>query len=117
VIAAGAVSLAVIWEAAWTASGASNKTGWLTTIYDGAGELMPIYEDKSFLPSLHLPYLGQTDLPGSDAPVNPPQPPPQKKSSKRTASTGARNTPPREAAKRAVNVSARKGIKRRLRKI
>jgi hypothetical protein len=28
---------------------------------------MPIYEDKVFLWSVHLGYLGRDDLPGSDA--------------------------------------------------
>jgi hypothetical protein len=75
VIAAGAVTLAAIWQAAWTASGASSGTTWLTKTYDGAKDLQPIYEDLAFLRSLHLQYLGQADLPGSDAPVNPPAPP------------------------------------------
>ena len=35
---------------------------------------MPIYENKELLRSLHLHYLGQADLPGSDAPKNPPAP-------------------------------------------
>ena len=43
--------------------------------YDGTKDLMPVYEDKKFLPSLHLQYLGKADLPGSDAPATPPAPP------------------------------------------
>jgi hypothetical protein len=75
VIAAGAVTLGAIWAAAWKLSGASEESPWLTKVFDGAKELMPIYEKKGFLPSLHLTYLGQADLPGSDAPQNPPPPP------------------------------------------
>jgi hypothetical protein len=75
VIAAGAVTLGAIWAAAWKLSGASEGSTWLTKVYDGAKDLMPIYEDKDFLRSLHLAYLGQSDLPGSDAPQNPPPPP------------------------------------------
>ncbi len=76
VIAAGAVTLGAIWAAAWTLSGASDESAWLTTVFDGPNDLMPVYEDKDFLPSLHLKYLGQNDLPGSDAPPDPPPPPP-----------------------------------------
>jgi hypothetical protein len=75
VIAAGAVTLGAIWAAAWKLSGASKDSAWLTTVFDGTNDLMPIYEDKEFLRSLHLHYLGQDDLPGSDAPQNPPPPP------------------------------------------
>jgi hypothetical protein len=75
VIAAGAVTLGAIWAAAWKLSGASEGSAWLTKVFDGVNDLMPIYEEKDFLRSLHLPYLGQDDLPGSDAPQNPPPPP------------------------------------------
>jgi hypothetical protein len=75
VIAAGAVTLGAIWAAAWKLSAASEGSAWLTKVFDGANDLMPIYEEKDFLRSLHLPYLGQDDLPGSDAPQNPPPPP------------------------------------------
>jgi hypothetical protein len=75
VIAAGAITLGAIWAAAWKLSGASDDSAWLTTVFDGTNDLMPIYEDKEFLQSLHLAYLGQDDLPGSDAPQNPPPPP------------------------------------------
>jgi hypothetical protein len=75
VIAAGAVTLAAIWQAAWTLSGASSTTSWLKTIYDGNKDILPIYEKPAFLPSLHLQYLGQADLPGSNAPTTPPSPP------------------------------------------
>ena len=64
-----------IWAAAWKLSGASEGSAWLTKVFDGANDLMPIYEEKDFLRSLHLRYLGQDDLPGSDAPQNPPPPP------------------------------------------
>ena len=84
VIAAGAVTLAAIWRAAWNASGASSSASWLTHTYDGTTDLMRIYEDKNFLHSLHLPYLGQADLPGSDAPTNPPRPPATKTPAKET---------------------------------
>jgi len=75
VIAAGAVTLGAIWEAAWKLAGASDRDKWLTQTYNGARDLMPIYEKQEFLRSLHLPYLGQKDLPGSDAPQNPVAPP------------------------------------------
>ena len=75
VIAAGAVTLGAIWEAAWDLGGKPDSTGWLGASYDGKKDLMPVYEDKAFLPSLHLKYLGKTDLPGSDAPANPSAPP------------------------------------------
>jgi hypothetical protein len=75
VIAAGAVTLGAIWAAAWKLSGASEGSAWLTKVFDGANDLMPIYEEKDFLRSLHLKYLGQDDLPGSDAPQDPPPPP------------------------------------------
>lgn len=75
VIAAGAVTLGAIWQAAWRLSGAAKDAEWLTKAFNGPKELMPIYQNKEFLPSLHLPYLGQADLPGSDAPKNPPRPP------------------------------------------
>jgi hypothetical protein len=84
VIAAGAVTLGAIWSAAWTLSGASEGSAWLTTVFDGANDLMPIYDDTGFLRSLHLSYLGQEDLPGSDAPNNPP-PPPSSSARKKTA--------------------------------
>jgi hypothetical protein len=70
VIAAGAVTLGAIWQAAWTSSGQSDTAAWLTTTYDGTKDLMPIYEDKEFLRSLHSQYLSSADLPGSDAPRN-----------------------------------------------
>ncbi len=75
VIAAGAVTLGTIWQAAWTLAGKPDTTPWLATAYDGTKDLMPVYEDKKFLPSLHLQYLGKADLPGSDAPATPAPPP------------------------------------------
>jgi hypothetical protein len=87
VIAAGAVTLGAMWAAAWKLSGASKTSPWLKKVYDGTADLMPIYEKKGFLRSLHLKYLGQEDLPGSDAPQDPPQPPgnaPKKKPAKKT---------------------------------
>jgi hypothetical protein len=74
-IAAGAVTLAAIWQSAWALAGTSDTTLWLAKTYDGTEDLMPIYEDKEFLRSLHLKYLGKSDLPGSDAPGSPPAPP------------------------------------------
>jgi len=89
VIAAGAVTLAAIWQAAWNISGASGGTSWLSKTFDGTTQLMPVYEDKGFLPSLHLPYLGKDDLPGSDAPVNPPAPPAPKPAAKKKTGKAA----------------------------
>jgi hypothetical protein len=74
VIAAGAVTLGALWQAAFTLAGTPDSDPWLSATYDGAKDLMPIYEDNTFLPSLHLAYLGKTDLPGSDAPSSPPKP-------------------------------------------
>jgi hypothetical protein len=120
VIAAGAVTLAAIWQAAWTASGASSNAGWLSTVFDGTKDLMPVYEDKNFLRSLHMQYLGQADLPGSDAPANPPSPPAAKapkkstkakKSPKRIKKASAKRVAkkaPRTAAKRTSKKAARK---------
>lgn len=71
VIAAGAVTLAALWDAA----GAGAAAGWRNLPAFAKEDLMKIYEDPKFLPSLHLQYLGQSELPGSDAPKNPPQPP------------------------------------------
>ncbi|KAB7754253.1 Nal1-like putative serine protease [Mycolicibacterium mucogenicum] len=95
VIAAGAVTLGALWTAAWKLSGASKDSPWLTKVYDGTKDLMPIYEDKNFLRSLHLKYLGQDDLPGSDAPKNPPPPPggPAKKPAKQVAKKAAKKVP------------------------
>ncbi len=75
VIAAGAVTLAALWEAAWQLGKSHGDAPWLSTAYDGAADLQPIYEDTAFLRSLHLAYLGQADLPGSNAPTNPLPPP------------------------------------------
>jgi hypothetical protein len=90
VIAAGAVTLAAIWQAVWAASGASSNTSWLSETYDGTKDLMPVYEDLTFLRSLHLQYLGQADLPGSDAPANPPAPPAAKPKAKKKATGKAK---------------------------
>lgn len=95
VIAAGAVTLGAIWAAAWTLSGAPDDAAWLATVYDGTTDLMPVYEDKDFLRSLHLSYLGQDDLPGSDAPQDPP-PPPDGSSRQKTASKKAAKRAPRK---------------------
>ncbi|CQD18505.1 hypothetical protein BN1232_04247 [Mycobacterium lentiflavum] len=112
VIAAGAVTLGAMWAAAWKLSGASKSSAWLTTVFDGATDLMPIYEDKDFLRSLHLAYLGQDDLPGSDAPQHPPPAPhgdaparssPKNKTAQKRAATKARGvkaTAKRPAPKR-----------------
>ncbi len=116
VIAAGAVTLAAIWQAAWTASGASSSTSWLTRIYDGTKDLMPIYENDEFLRSLHLPYLSQTDLPGSDAPVNPPTPPAAKTPAKKTAGKNARKTPAKKGARKTGQTPAKRIPKKRTRK-
>jgi hypothetical protein len=75
VIAAGAVTLAAIWQAAWELAGQPDDSAWLSKSYDGTTDLMPIYEEENFLRSLHLQYLGKDDLPGSDAPTEPPPPP------------------------------------------
>lgn len=99
IIAAGAVTLGAIWAAAWKLSGASDDSPWLDTHFDGTSDLMPIYEDKAFLRSLHLAYLGQDDLPGSDAPSDPPAPPsdsPQKTAKRQQASKTTTKKAPRK---------------------
>ena len=108
-IAAGAVTLAAIWQAAWTASGASSSTSWLSTTYDGAKDLMPIYEGDRFLRSLHLPYLGQADLPGSDAPVTPPSPPPAKTPTKTPTKKSATKTTVKKVAKKSSSHVVKQG--------
>ncbi|KIU18595.1 hypothetical protein TL10_01865 [Mycolicibacterium llatzerense] len=79
------MTLGALWSAAWKLSGAPKDSPWPTKVYDDTMDLMPIHEDKNFLRSLHLKYLGQDDLPGSDAPKNPPPPPgsPAKKAAKK----------------------------------
>lgn len=108
VIAAGAVTLAAIWQAAWTISGESTNAKWLTSTYDGNKDLLPIYEDKTFLRSLHLTYLGQADLPGSDAPVNPPSPPAAKASAKTTTGGAVKKAPVKKAAKKVKRPTKKK---------
>ena len=46
VIAAGAVTLGAMWQAAWRLSGAAEDAEWLTKAFNGEKELMPIYENK-----------------------------------------------------------------------
>jgi hypothetical protein len=113
VIAAGAVTLAAIWQAAWIASGAPSNASWLTKVYDGNKDLLPIYEDSKFLRSLHMQYLGQVDLPGSDAPTTPPPPPTPKTTTKKKTTAG--NTSG-STTKKAVNKSKKstpKGTKKK----
>lgn len=107
VIAAGAITLAAIWEAAWVASGVSSPQ-WLGTTYDGAKDLMPIYEKQDFLRSLHLKYLGQADLPGSDAPDNPPPPPAEKAAATKGRTRGGRKTVSGKPARKAVRSPKRR---------
>jgi hypothetical protein len=116
VIAAGAVTLAAIWQAAWTVSGASSSARWITNTYDGTKDLMPIYEDKNFLRSLHLPYLSQADLPGSDAPINPPSPPVPKTPAKKNPGKKAAKEPAKKVAKKARQQPAKKASKKGARK-
>jgi hypothetical protein len=78
VIAAGAVTLAAIWQAAWNLAGLKKAPSWVGTTYEGTKNLMPVYEDPKFLISLHLQYLSVAQLPGSNALTNPPQPPQKK---------------------------------------
>jgi hypothetical protein len=100
VIAAGAVTLGAMWEAAWKLSGASQDSAWLTKVFDGAKDLMPIYEDQNFLPSLHLAYLGRDDLPGSDAPAHPPPPPHDHAPTGAARDRGRASARPRSSAKK-----------------
>jgi len=113
VIAAGAVTLAAVWEAAWTASGASSRTNWLTTTYSGSRDLKHIYENKGFLRSLHLQYLGQSDLPGSDAPINPPLPPAAKKPAKKPPTKSTQKPIAKKGEKRAAKLPAKRGAKKK----
>jgi hypothetical protein len=98
VIAAGAVTLGALWTAAWKLSGAPDDSPWLTTVFNGTQDLMPIYENTEFLRSLHLKYLGQADLPGSNAPHDPPPPP----SSTPAKKAPAKKAPAKKAAKKAA---------------
>jgi hypothetical protein len=105
VIAAGAVTLGAIWEAAWKLSRSVEGSKWLTRTFDGTTDLMPLYEDRAFLRSLHLGYLGQADLPGSDAPKDPPPPP---------AGSAPRNqSAQRHAAARKADAGKKKDTSRR----
>ena len=72
-IAAGAVTLGAIWNAVWTIAKPSASVSWLNTSFVGETDILPIYEAKDFLPSVHMPYFGADDLPGSNAP-NPARP-------------------------------------------
>lgn len=65
VIAAGAALLAVLWEAAWTASGKNPSS--LTASAIAQAEIQKLYEDLTFLPSLHLRKLPPEELPGDPA--------------------------------------------------
>ena len=116
VIAAGAVTLAAIWQAAWTVSGASSNARWLTSTFDGTKDLMPIYEDKSFLRSLHLQYLGQADLPGSDAPINPPLPPAASAMKTKPAAKKAVKTVAKPHAKKVAKKAPKTPTKKAIRK-
>ncbi len=116
VIAAGAVTLAAIWQAAWTASGATGA-GWLSETYK-ATDLQTIYEGQGFLHSLHMQYLGQADLPGSDAPDDPPKPPTaatlkpatKKKAATKTAAKkkSAKKTAAKKTAKKQIKNTTRR---------
>jgi hypothetical protein len=66
-IADGIRTLASIWQAA-----VGKSTTWLAEEgkMDGTNDLMPIYEDLGFLPSLHLGNYTQNMIPGSDAPAS-----------------------------------------------
>lgn len=66
-IADGIRTLASIWQAA-----VGKDASWLAGQPKLVGEtdLMPIYEDLSFLSSLHLANFTQAMIPGSDAPVS-----------------------------------------------
>lgn len=104
VIAAGAITLGALWQAAWTITGADPSSLPAEPFTDKQA-ITDIYEDPDFLRSLHLTYLGQKDLPGSDAPDNPPSPPAQKTPAKKAA---ANKRAPAKAAKKAANRPARK---------
>ncbi|BBY62816.1 Nal1-like putative serine protease [Mycolicibacterium helvum] len=113
VIAAGAVTLSALWAAAWKLSGAANDSDWLTTVLDGTTDLMPIYQDKDFLTSLHLKYLGQDDLPGSDAPQNPPPPPSSAPAKKAARKAPAKKASGKQAAHQAAPAKATKKAARK----
>jgi hypothetical protein len=110
VIAAGAVTLGALWQAAWTISGAEASSLPATAFTDQQA-IIDIYEDKGFLTSLHLPYLGQKDLPGSDAPVKPPPPPAQKTGAKK-----GRKSVVKKITKKASKKSRKKAVKKAVKK-
>jgi hypothetical protein len=113
VIAAGAITLGALWQAAWTISGAQTSSIPAKAFTDQQA-IIEIYEDKEFLPSWHLPYLGQKDLPGSDAPENPPQPPAKKTLAKKRAKTVKKAA--KKATKRSVKKAAQKRAKKAVKK-
>lgn len=83
-IAAGAVTLAAIWNAVWIIAKPGTSVGWLKTTFVGEPDIRTIYEAKDFLPSVHLPYFGRADLPDSNAP-DPAKPLPAQKSETKPA--------------------------------
>lgn len=114
VITAGAVTLGALWQAAWTISGAEASSLPATAFMDQPA-IVKIYEDKEFLTSLHLPYLGQKDLPGSDASEDPPTPPAQKTAAKK-GTKGASKKAAKKSAKKPVKKAAKKTAKRAAKK-
>ena len=86
-IAAGAVTLGAIWNAVWSIAKPGASIPWLNTTFVGEPAIREIYEAKDFLPSVHLPYFGADDLPGSNAP-NPAKPLPSLKVAAKKAPAG-----------------------------
>jgi hypothetical protein len=115
VIAAGAVTLGALWQAAWTISGA-DASSLPATAFTDQQAIIDIYEDKGFLTSLHLPYLGQKDLPGSDAPENPPPPPAQKTAAKKGRKRAVKKTV-KKAGKKSAKKPAKKARKKAVKKM
>ncbi len=53
----GALTLAMIWDAAWNVGGGNDRTGWDLSAVDRA-QLQALYEDTGFVESLDLDHIG-----------------------------------------------------------
>jgi hypothetical protein len=104
-IADGIRTLASIWQAA-----VGKDATWLANEPKIVGEtdLMPIYEDLAFLPSLHLGNYTQAMIPGSDAPASGR---PRASASPASKPPASRRQPGRKPAVRPAAKPTRKRVK------
>ena len=96
VIAAGAVTLGAFGRQPGTSLAAGTMRLGLRRPLTAPTTLMAIYENTRF-PAIASPsYLGQADLPGSDAPEDPPEPPSGGHAPERAATTSTKKRAPRK---------------------